>query len=460
MLRFLICFLLVAAPVRAQVVQAQAGASSLFNATGGSVNLFFPNSELSFGVGVSGGKLVAGASDQFDFHSWEVTAGDRQLFFSGEGTGLTLATRGLYAQRKRKHDKLALFASSCGQTYSAPYFAGLRTNRACFGYDYHRAILPALEFDSFAVYEGRITAIESARWHWRRIVLAGSGGALNSSVFLNGSAAVQLPHFSATAQRQTTIFDGETFNTTSFSAASTVSVFQFHIAEFMSRVSGQNAGAGVQIGMFTVREDYYHANTSALSTTLIAKLNRRLQLTGSANDSQGRWSASYGGTFTSNLATITASNSLQYTPLRGFVKVFSAGIALQLPHSTSLNASTVTLPNGQVKFTAFAGSYAQGPYAGAAQNTVQHSHNAGKYVVRACVRDTDELGVEGAALEVAGELAVTDSSGCLFVRERKPNAVAIRVALEAFTVPGTFEVIEAPASAAPDQEAKIVVRRK
>ena len=331
---------------------------------------------MTLGAGISDGKLVAGASDEFDMHDWSITAGDKQIFFSAEGTGLTLATRGLYVQRKRKRDRLAVFLSSCGQTYSAPYFAALRTSHFCAGYDYQRTIQPSLEFESFGVTAGQTTAIQSLRWHRSNFKLAGAAGVLNSSLYLDGSAAVQLPHFGATAQRQTTIFNGETFSTTSFSAASTVSIFQFHIADFISRVSGQSAGVGVQVGVITVREDFQHSGTtSILSSTLIAKLSRRIQLTGSANDSQGRWSASEGVQYTSNLAVISASNSIQYTPLRGFVKVFSAGVTLQLFRTAQgFTASTVTLPNGSARYSVYGGSYFAGPLAGSPQAAVQLPH--------------------------------------------------------------------------------------
>ena len=266
-MRCLVVFLLmltVCEILNAQVIQVQAGSSSIYNATGGSLNLFFPNSEMSFGAGIAQGKLAAGAADQFEFHSCQITAGDKQLFFSGEGTGIALATRGLYTQCKRKKNKLAVFLSSCGATYSAPFYSALRTQHFCIGYDYHREILPSLEISSFAVSEGSTTAIESARWHWKYVLLAGGAGLLNSQPILKwigGHPASKIQCLGATSDA---VFDGTTFNTTSFSLGGLLGPADLHASEFVAKVSGYSVGAGIQESIFHVSAAFSHGGANSI----------------------------------------------------------------------------------------------------------------------------------------------------------------------------------------------------
>ena len=68
----------------------------------------------------------------------------------------------------------------------------------------------------------------------------------------------------------------------------------------------------------------------------------------------------------------------------------------------------------------------------------------GRYVVRGVVRD--ELGhpVEGAALDIGGQVVFTNSAGEFFVRMRQPRQYDLAIRLEEFLFPGRWELVSAP----------------
>ncbi|MBL8981634.1 MAG: hypothetical protein JNL26_05590, partial [Gemmatimonadetes bacterium] len=86
------------------------------------------------------------------------------------------------------------------------------------------------------------------------------------------------------------------------------------------------------------------------------------------------------------------------------------------------------------------------------------------YLASGRVVDTTGAPVDGAAIEVGGELVYTDSRGRFFVRRPSRNPVSLTVVLNDFLGGGVWEVVSAPAEVrpAPDDRAVpavIVVRR-
>ena len=88
----------------------------------------------------------------------------------------------------------------------------------------------------------------------------------------------------------------------------------------------------------------------------------------------------------------------------------------------------------------------------------------GRYVVRGVVRDEEGQPVEGAAVELGGEVVFTNSRGEFFVRVRRPQRYALSVPLEEFLLPGHWEVVTAPSEAIAGSEdraqaVEIILRR-
>lgn len=68
----------------------------------------------------------------------------------------------------------------------------------------------------------------------------------------------------------------------------------------------------------------------------------------------------------------------------------------------------------------------------------------GRYLVRGVVRDEAGAPVEGAAVELGGELTFTNSRGEFFLRTRRPHRLPLSVELDQFLLPGAWQVVSAP----------------
>ena len=71
-----------------------------------------------------------------------------------------------------------------------------------------------------------------------------------------------------------------------------------------------------------------------------------------------------------------------------------------------------------------------GGFGGIQPQQVGTGGSMGRYVVRGVVRDERGQPVEGAALEVGGEVVFTNSAGEFFVRTRQPRRYDVAVRLE------------------------------
>jgi hypothetical protein len=82
-----------------------------------------------------------------------------------------------------------------------------------------------------------------------------------------------------------------------------------------------------------------------------------------------------------------------------------------------------------------------------------------RYVIRGTVRDEEGNAVEGAAVDIGGEVVFTNSSGAFFLRVGRPARSAVKVLIEEFLLPGQWEVVSAPAEveAGPETRAGMVI---
>jgi hypothetical protein len=68
-----------------------------------------------------------------------------------------------------------------------------------------------------------------------------------------------------------------------------------------------------------------------------------------------------------------------------------------------------------------------------------------RYVVRGIVRDDQGNPIEGAAVELGGEMVFTNSSGEFLLRTKSPRRWSLSVRTGDFLLPGLWEVSAAPA---------------
>src|SRR5260370_317449 len=202
-----------------ETIGLQGGASSLFNAQGGSVTLFTQNMNETLGVGVSNGRLVAGASSEFLSHGWDLTVGDKQLFLTTQQLGLSTVMRGVEAHRKNDKSTLAVFVGAVGQSYSAPFFSGATAKEFGTGFQYTRKFEPnnrktacrgfgcptrsgTFELSTVGAYtNGKLTALEGATYRWKGLVLQGTAGLLEKRSYFIGQATERFRHASCDSGR-------------------------------------------------------------------------------------------------------------------------------------------------------------------------------------------------------------------------------------------------------------------
>jgi len=450
-------FALIASPALAQTIELKAGDSSLLDASGGSVVFYLPSSTVELGAGVSGGRFVGSATEHFETHGFDIYAGDRQLFLTTGSAGLSLAERGVEVERKSAKQTISFFAGATGQAYSAPFFSGIEAHEFGAGYSYRRELPHGFDFASVGAVAGnKRTGLESLAYRWRAVKIFGTAGYLENREYLNGNAALQFQHFSANASRQTYLYKEQRTTVDSFSAAARIGALDFSAADFSGRTgSGQSFGAGARVSIFDVRTDYFHsAYGGTISGSLSERISRRFSFSQYLTRAAGRTAINYGGSYSSNVATVSVGWTTAFVPLAAgrspFQQVLSVSISLQLPHSISASAQTVTAPDGSVKFSVYGSGFTRGPLA--ASGPAQARSIRGRFKTAVHVIDRSGEPVEGAAVRIGKDLVITDGSGRAWIRARKAREQRIGVEIGEFTAPGTWRVVTAPASAVPVNE--------
>ncbi|HEX4932848.1 MAG TPA: hypothetical protein VFV33_06705, partial [Gemmatimonadaceae bacterium] len=196
-------------------------------------------------------------------------------------------------------------------------------------------------------------------------------------------------------------------------------------------------------------------------------ISPRLSLLQVITRDRGRTSVSFGGTVTTGLTSVSLDYQVAHSPFltrNPFVQTIGINARLQLG-SYGLSVGSFVTPDGKVHYSAQGSTFlyrgmgrVAGPLAGTPGGRVD------RYVLNGRVVDEAGAAVEGAAVEVGGEVVYTDSRGRFFVRRPGASPLALRVVLDDFLVPGTFEVVQAPRAVTPTRDERlapvtIVVRR-
>jgi hypothetical protein len=159
-----------------------------------------------------------------------------------------------------------------------------------------------------------------------------------------------------------------------------------------------------------------------------------------------------GGRYQLGLSSIAIDYQTLYVPFRQpdpFVRTLALAVQLHFGNYRT-NIATRVEPNGRVTYTASGSTFLYlGEFATGTQPIVIRFE---RYVVRGVVRDTTGAPVEGAALDVGGEVALSNSRGEFFVRTRSTRAIPLTVLFDEFVVPGVFEVVSAPTQVTPTVE--------
>ena len=109
-----------------------------------------------------------------------------------------------------------------------------------------------------------------------------------------------------------------------------------------------------------------------------------------------------------------------FEPLRPFRSTLNLSARLQLG-SYSTNLGTYIQPDGSVDYAASGSTFLYAGGFGGVQPGHVGNASIGRYVVRGVVRDEAGGPVEGAALDIGGEISFTNSRGEFFLRARRPQ---------------------------------------
>jgi hypothetical protein len=182
----------------------------------------------------------------------------------------------------------------------------------------------------------------------------------------------------------------------------------------------------------------------------------------------GRTSVNFGGTVSTGQSTLSLDYQVAHSPYRTvdpFVQTIALNARVQLGSYAVTIGSFIT-PDGTVHYSAQGSTffYRGGARVGA-PDLDAGSGRLERYLVSGEVLDEHGVGVDGAALEIGGELLYTDSRGRFFLRRAVARALPLRVVLDDFLVPGAYEVVRAPATVTPARAGRgdrvtIVLRRR
>jgi hypothetical protein len=139
-------------------------------------------------------------------------------------------------------------------------------------------------------------------------------------------------------------------------------------------------------------------------------------------------------------------------PLHPFRSALNLTARLQLgSYSTSLG--TYVRPDGAIDYSASGSTFLyMGGLGGAQPQPIGPS--MARYVVKGTVRDEAGQPVEGAAIQLGGEVVYTNSAGDFFLRAKHPERYPMTILVKEFLLPGQWDVVSAPAEATAAEEAK------
>lgn len=179
------------------------------------------------------------------------------------------------------------------------------------------------------------------------------------------------------------------------------------------------------------------------------RLSPRVGLSQQVSIHQGRPTVLFGASLITSVAEIGIDYQIVHQPFKPFNPFRSAlnlTARLQLG-SYSTSVGTFIRPDGAVDYSASGSTFLyMGALGGAQTQTI--GGRISQYVIKGRVHDEAGNPVEGAALDFDGQMVFTNSNGDFLLRVKRPARYTVTVTLSAFLLPGSWEVVSAPAEAA------------
>jgi hypothetical protein len=516
-----------ALPLKAQVFQVQGGGSSLIEGYGGVLNVWGNGYEGTLGIGyLDGLRLSASARRLLGRDTLrlgnDILPLELETDFFGYGNAMMVQGAGIQGRRGRT--AIRAFAGASASALASTLFSASRSERPLGLLSIERPMTERLTLSGVAIGTRRQSIFGSARWQPTQGITGVLTGGIGSNVPYGAAgvdarssrfdvkalyaqaghgfrrAAVPLPY-------QSEVERENVLATWRLSPDASVSIGRQHfrqdsaLAGTAQRASldqifanGRYFGTALAGGLFDSRSGGVHNVSSYLSarrdlrswlqtdlhllrvwaprparaTTPVLHvreiLSPRLSLLQVFTLSGGRTSASLGGSFSSGLSSISVDYQVVHSPYRTadpFVQAIALNARVQLG-SYQLSVGSFVTPDGRVHYSASGSTFF---YRGEVRGgPVGESIRFDRYLVHGRVVDDSGSAIEGAAIEIGGEVIFTDSQGRFFQRRSLARALTLRVLPEDFLVHGRFEVVSAPAQVTPQREERsvplvIVLRR-
>jgi hypothetical protein len=512
----------------AQVLQLRGGSSSLLDAHGGSLELMTQRYTTRFDLGIIGRPLF-GFSLTTRYHGKSWTVGDQTMSLTLPtdlfNRNSYFLGRGISTEIRSPRSSLLLYAGTTSFGSYAPFLSVARSERATGLAFYERQLSSSLRFNSRNIISSQHTSLQSLEWTPRdRLRLAATGGIGNNAGYWSGSMSferdwisvqgsysemgnafrrvrVRAPLVSevvgANMRVQFQPFRNLVFTLArqnylnpepqsagspsavveSFGAHAVALGFRFEGSVFHSRTepgATRSLALSVQrsfFGRMGGSTNYYlsrsgGATTKTVSAILRETITRRLELSQVVSRSDRGTTVAFGGSFTSNLFTVSLEHHYIYMPFidlypSPFRRVLLVRLQIHLPRNIQISGETNADAAGHVRYTSYLTSYF---YPHSSQMAEQTPRNLPKYVVHGTVRDEGGRPIQGAAVQIDGQLVFTNSQGVFLLRLRKARSYPLQVLPDEFMFPGLYEVVSQPATVKAVREeaaepCRIVLRR-
>jgi hypothetical protein len=502
------------------VFQLNGGTSSLFQATGGTVEVQGSGYNGWIGAGSLAGQWTGGALLKVPWGKSTVSFGDEIIpfclptdifnsshYFLGRGVGIATKWENL---------DLFGFAGTTSTGFDAPYFRGARSERGAGAFFIETKLSPSWSAFSRNIVSDQKTTISGLEWHplpALRTAFSGGVGAnhgylgssfsaewqwvsIKAAYMLTGHqfhrVVVQTPivsendrenilltlhpkrfltltagRFNFLQSQQDTVpasratVNQYSANLTADHFVLTGSLFKSYVQSMMTQGTAFSVGRHFARN-FQATASLYHSRsgrnvrTTSLLAMLRENLSSRLSLLEMVNKANGHPTISFGGDFLSNIVSFGLNYQTVYLPFRT-TNPFKQALVL--------NVSFHPFGSVQVSTGSYIAPDGSVKYTVSSSTFLYHGESARgsqrrfkfpKYIVRGVVVDQNGKPIEGASLRIGRDSIFTNSEGKFFMRTKKSRPVQLRVLLKDFLVPGHFRIMLFPRTVTPVKEGQEV----
>jgi hypothetical protein len=495
-----------------QVFEVAGGSSSLYQAQGGTLSARGPSYDASIGAGVIAGRFVGGANITKMIGRSTYILGDDYIRFLLPtdifDTSHYLIAQGVGVKTTLRKTAILGFAGALSNEFDSPLFEGARAQSGAGILFLTRPVTPTLTFASKMVFSGQTTAIESLDWIPKdKVDLAVSGGVGADQPYAAASLDIERPQIGVKAayieagsrfhrvavdtpllsepDRENIVVTVRPVHSLTVSAARQNYLTPIGSTETNARSSVDQVSGNLQLLGTSLNASLYHSsylgesNTAAAFTadreffsrlhatanylvsrpehgiesrSLVANfmemLTPRWSVTEVVNRSQGQNSISFGGSFLSNFASVSAEYQTYYVPERTtqpFEQALIVDLQLHLLPGLSLHGATFVAPGGALSYTAEArDEFTRQSMLHPEDNGDVARGSIGNMMLRGQVLDVEGHPVAGAALMIDALVVYTNDDGLFYIREHKTHSHQIRVLVNQFLGGGVYRVVSAP----------------